>query len=103
MSQTTMIDFKKDQHGWCEYFTVIQPEQGFPYGRDGWGVAGPFADEAEARQAREIIAAKQPAELKIMRCSFDTDCDGYLFEEMGQLQEEARAAIARQAKQVATQ
>jgi hypothetical protein len=91
MSQTTTIDFKKDQHGWCEYFTVIQPEQGFPYGRDGWGVAGPFADEAEA--ARDILATKLDGSIGVMRCSFDTDNSPELFADLDALQESARAAI----------
>ena len=90
-----MSVFTKDPvGGWCTYFTVIQPEPNFPYGRDAYGLVGPFADEAEAKQARDIIATKREGKIHVMRCSFDTDYSPEMFEGLGSLQDSARCTIA---------
>lgn len=90
-----MSVFTKDQEtGWCTYFTVIQPEPHFPCGREAYGLAGPFADEAEARQARDLIATKRGGKIGIMRCAFDADYSSENFADMGRLQEETRRAVA---------
>lgn len=89
-----MSAFTKNNFGWCDYYTVIQPEPHFPYGRGAYGVAGPFADEAEAKQAMEIIATQRPGIISIMRCSFDADYSAENFANMDSLQESARRSIA---------
>lgn len=88
-----MSNFTKDAYGWCEYFTVVQPEPGLPCGRDAFGLAGPFAQQSEAEQARDLIALHRDGKIGVMRCVFDADhCD--LFENLVELQESARRFIA---------
>jgi hypothetical protein len=88
-----MSAFIENSFGWCEYYTVVQPEPHYPHGRGAFGLAGPFADEAEARQARDILATKLDCSIGVMRCSFDTDNSPELFADLDALQESARAAI----------
>lgn len=88
-----MSNFTKDANGWCEYFTVVQPEPGRPCGRDAFGLAGPFAQQEEAEQARDLIAPHRDGKIGVMRCAFDAD-NGDLFENLAELQESARRFIA---------
>lgn len=87
-----MSNFTKDTSGWCEYFTITQPEPGWPCGRGAFGLAGPFACEAEARRARDVIAPQATGNVGVMRCAFDADY-GDMFEHLAELQNSARRYV----------
>jgi hypothetical protein len=63
------------------------------YGMSRLEMAGPFADEAEAKQVRDILAPKQDRSVCVMRCSFAAYSDPYTFENLDRRQELARASI----------
>ena len=43
-------------------FIICRPEPGFPLGRELLGVAGPFADKAEAQSACDQLRARHCAD-----------------------------------------
>ena len=88
-----MSNFSKDAFGWCEYFIVTQPEPGWPCGRGAFGLAGPFAQQSEAEQARDLITSQREGKIAVMRCAFDADF-GDTLDHLTALQESARRSIA---------